>query len=352
MSQNDLFPLSFYFGLAGPPRAGAGIQFRSELAAAWSPAAASTADMNGDGRINQNDLFPLGFNYGRSRAAGAFFSASREPSCRPRLSAAGSSARTGTGAMLVGTPSASELRAGDTLRVAVRIAGAGAARAVGFQMRYDRVGVRAARAHPRRALRHALARGDALDLTKLETGRVSYAATLTGAGSVGDGEVVVVRLRVRAGAGAGVGRHAHVRRPRGDGRSGRGHRPHHRADARAHSRHDRGRGTGTVEAVALGVPRRTPPAPRRSFASASPPPATSASPSLTSPAAPSPRLRRRACRWRRALHARSTRPPSPPGCTSSAPRRRRAPPPARSSSATDRRGGARRRRHQFRIRTC
>ena len=199
VSQNDLFPLSFYFGLLGPVRAGAGVQFRPELAAAWSPSAASTADMNGDGRINQNDLFPLGFNFGRTRAAGAFFSATPEPSSAPRLSAAGTSAGSSAG-VLVGTPSSSNLRVGDTLRVAVRIAGAGAVRAVGFQVRYD-ASVFEPLGRVRGALfAGALAGGEALELAKLETGRLSYAATLTGAGSVGDGEVVVVRLRVRAGA--------------------------------------------------------------------------------------------------------------------------------------------------------
>ncbi len=217
VNQSDLFPISFYFGLAGPARSDASGQFRAEIVRAWAPVAASSADMNGDGRVNQNDLFPLGFNFTRTRPADGFASL-------PGLvggtvsggtvvggtgaigsgGAAGSKTLAGS-AVLEAVASAAQVRVGDTLAVSIRLSGAGAVRAAGLRMTYD-AGVFAPLGRQRGALfRDALARGEALDLTKSEPGRLSYAATLSTPGAVGGAsggseEIVVVRFRATAPA--------------------------------------------------------------------------------------------------------------------------------------------------------
>ncbi len=207
VTQNDLFPLSFYFGLRGPARATRSLVFRSELVAAWSPAEASLADMNGDGQIDQNDLFALGLNFGRSRAAGAFSAAPSEP---VRVSSAAGAAPQGmavsgteaSGAATIrGIVPGGTLRAGDTLRVAVVVAAGGPMRGAGFRLAYDAAVLEPMGRLPGALFGVALGEGSALEIFKRSPQRVSYAVTVAGTGAVAnDGEVAVLRFRVRAGA--------------------------------------------------------------------------------------------------------------------------------------------------------
>jgi len=69
VNQADVLPLGLHWSRTGPQRANASLAWTGQVAAPWSPEAATYADANGDGKVDQADVLPIGLNWGRTHAA-------------------------------------------------------------------------------------------------------------------------------------------------------------------------------------------------------------------------------------------------------------------------------------------
>jgi len=69
VNQADILPIGLHFNKTGPARQNPSSSFTPQVAAPWTPVAATYADANGDGTINQADVLPIGLNFGKTHTA-------------------------------------------------------------------------------------------------------------------------------------------------------------------------------------------------------------------------------------------------------------------------------------------
>ncbi|MFQ6040588.1 MAG: putative Ig domain-containing protein [Candidatus Poribacteria bacterium] len=61
----DVLPIGLHWGLTGPERPDASLEWECQPAELWTPEEATYADANGDGVVDQADVLPIGVNWGR-----------------------------------------------------------------------------------------------------------------------------------------------------------------------------------------------------------------------------------------------------------------------------------------------
>lgn len=69
VNQADVLPLGLHWNRTGPARSGGSCAWSAQIAAPWTPLAATYADANGDGIVNQADVLCIGLNWGRTHTA-------------------------------------------------------------------------------------------------------------------------------------------------------------------------------------------------------------------------------------------------------------------------------------------
>ena len=66
VNQADVLPLGLHWNRTGPARTGGSCAWSAQIAAPWTPLAATYADANGDGIVNQADVLCIGLNWNRT----------------------------------------------------------------------------------------------------------------------------------------------------------------------------------------------------------------------------------------------------------------------------------------------
>ncbi len=69
VNQADVLPLGLHWNRTGSARSGGSCAWSAQLAAPWTPLAATYADANGDGIVNQADVLCIGLNWNRTHTA-------------------------------------------------------------------------------------------------------------------------------------------------------------------------------------------------------------------------------------------------------------------------------------------
>ncbi|MGH7597372.1 MAG: YCF48-related protein, partial [bacterium] len=71
VNQADVLPIGLYWNKTGPPRQNGSCNWVRQVAAPWSPIAATYADANGEGVVNQADVLCIGLNWAKTHGAAA-----------------------------------------------------------------------------------------------------------------------------------------------------------------------------------------------------------------------------------------------------------------------------------------
>jgi hypothetical protein len=70
-NQADVLPIGLHWNKTGPPRQNGSCNWVGQVAAPWSPIAATYADANGEGLVNQADVLCIGLNWAKTHGAAA-----------------------------------------------------------------------------------------------------------------------------------------------------------------------------------------------------------------------------------------------------------------------------------------
>jgi len=71
VNQADVLPIGLHWNKTGPPRQNGSCNWVGQVAAPWSPIAATYADANGEGVVNQADVLCIGLNWAKTHGAAA-----------------------------------------------------------------------------------------------------------------------------------------------------------------------------------------------------------------------------------------------------------------------------------------
>ena len=68
IDQNDVPPIGTYWGLTGPARTNASIQWTEQLTSDWTDASTTYVDASGNGKIDQGDVLRIGYNWAETNS--------------------------------------------------------------------------------------------------------------------------------------------------------------------------------------------------------------------------------------------------------------------------------------------
>lgn len=180
VNQNDLLPISTYFGRQGPGRTS--MTWAHVLVSPWPLVRATYADTDGNGTVNQNDLLPLANHFGRTTG-----------------SVGGETAAKSRQVPSVSLDVPSSLAPGEDVVVQLRASSAANLQGVGGQFGFDLAALDVVRVEMAPLVQQAIDRGQAIHIVRLERDRLALSLARTdGFPLVDSTEATLATIHLRA----------------------------------------------------------------------------------------------------------------------------------------------------------